>query len=89
MCANPRIEDDISWFKVWAVRSSILSISFYSIVFSRDTVVMKDCCISPKEVLEVKRADGDLLTFVETENKVSGWVLRVFVLLSAVVLEVS
>ena len=89
MSANPRIKYVVSWFEAWAVRSSGLSVSFYPVVFFGYTFVVKDCCVSPKEVLKVKRAGGNLATFVEAENKVSLWVLWVFVLFPTVVLEVS
>ena len=69
MGANPRIEDSVGGFKVWTVESSILSVSFDSIILFRYSVVVEDSCVLSKEVLEVKWADGDLLAFVKTENK--------------------
>ena len=89
MSANPGIENGVSWFKAWAVGSSGLSISFYPIIFFRYSSVMKDCCILPKEVLEVKRASDDLSAFVKAKDKMDVWVLWVFVLFPTVVLKVS
>jgi hypothetical protein len=65
-----------------------LSISFYPIIFFGNITVVKDCCVLPKEVLEVKRAGGNLSTFVKAKKKVGVWVLWVFVLFPAVVLKV-
>jgi hypothetical protein len=85
---HPRIEDSVSWFEVWMIRLFGLSISFYPIIFFENISVVKDCCVLPKEVLEVKRADGNLSTFVKAKNKVGAWVLWAFVLFPAVVLKV-
>ena len=49
---------------------------------------MKDCYVSPKEILKVKRADDDVSTFIKAKNKVGAWVLWVFVLFPIVILEV-
>ena len=89
MSANPRIVYVVSWFKAWAVRSSGLLVSLYPVIFFGYTVVVEDCCVSPKEVLKVKRAGGDMATFVKAKDKVSAWELWVFVLFPTVVLEVS
>jgi hypothetical protein len=89
MGANPRVGDSVSWFKAWAVGSSGLSVSFYPIVFFGYSFIVEDCRVSPKEVLEVKRAGGDMSAFVKAEDKVGSWVLWIFVLFPAVVLIVS
>jgi hypothetical protein len=89
MSANPRIVYVVSWFKAWAVGLSGLSVSLYPVIFFGYTIVMEDCCVSPKEVLKVKRADGNMATFVKAKDKVSAWGLWVLVLFPTVVLEVS
>ena len=64
MSANPRVKDSVGGFKVWAIGSSRLSVSFNPIILFRYPFVMKDDCITSKKVLEVKRAGSDLLTFI-------------------------
>ena len=88
MSANPRVEDGVGRFKVWAIGLSGLSISFYPIILFKYTSVMEDCYISPKEILKVKRAGDDVSTFIKAKNKVGAWVLWVFVLFPIVILEV-
>ena len=64
MRSNPRVKDGVGGFKVWAIGSSGLTVSFNPIILFRYSFVMKNSCIMPKEVLEVKRASGDLSAFV-------------------------
>ena len=62
--ANPRVMDGIGRFKVWTVWSSGLSISFNPVIFFGYSIVVKDGCIMPKEVLKVKGAGCDVSAFV-------------------------
>ena len=63
MGTNPRVMDGIGGFKVWAVGSSGLSILFNPIIFFVYSVVVEDSRVSPKEVLKMKGAGGDLSAF--------------------------
>ena len=60
---NPRVMDGIGGFKMWAIRSSGLSISFDPIIFFVYSGIMEDSRVSPKEVLKVKGTGSDLSAF--------------------------
>ena len=64
MSADPRVEDSVGRFKAWMIGSSRLSVPFNPVIFFRYSFIVEDDCVTPKEVLEVKRAGGDLSTFV-------------------------
>lgn len=51
------------------VRSFRLLISFYPIILFEYTSIVKNSCVLPKEVLEVKGASGNLLAFVKAKDK--------------------
>ena len=61
--ANPRVMDGIGGFKVWAIRSSGLSVSFNPVIFFGYSVIVKDGCVTPKKVLKVEGAGSDLSAF--------------------------
>ena len=62
--ANPRVKDNVGGFKAWAIGSSRLSVSFNPIILFKYPFVVKDSCVMPKEILEVKRTGSDLFTFI-------------------------
>ena len=64
MSANPRVKDSVGRFKVWAIRSSRLSVSFNPIILFRYSIVMENGCVMPKKVLEMKEAGSNLSAFV-------------------------
>jgi hypothetical protein len=62
---KPGGDDRVSWFEirlVWAIK---VGAAFDSIIFFDNSVRVDDDMGTPKEVLEVERAGGDLTTFVK------------------------
>ena len=57
--------DRVSWFKIGSVWAIGTGAAFDPIVFFDDSVRADDDTGTPKEVLEVERTGGDLMTFVK------------------------